>query len=246
MKKNFIIAGLLIAGLYNAQQDGSVGINTKTPSGATLDVQIDKSTGYDKTVGQGVAVPRVTKQDLFEMTKTIAEGALVYVNDIGATSGTGNADRVAEVTTANGVGFYYYQYTDKAGNGLWKKVGGGSSSSQTWEQIRTPSTGVFSQSTNQQVISSDAFFVIANQAQIRLPKMIDDSDPISIKPLPGSNGKMILIFKSGIGNTTVLDHNGTASGTSGAYIDGTSSITSNRGKQFIWDANTMKWYPIGY
>lgn len=80
MKKIFIIAGMLSAGVFYAQQDGSVGVNAQ-PSGATLDVQI--SADAVKTEGQGIAVPRVTKQQLSEMTGTIAEGALVYVNTIG-------------------------------------------------------------------------------------------------------------------------------------------------------------------
>lgn len=123
MKKNFIIAGLLVAGMYSAQQAGSVGINVE-PVGATLDVQIDKSTGYNKTLGQGVAVPRVTKQELSEMTGAIAEGALVYVNTIGNVTGTATT-RVEDVTTANGVGFYYFNKTK------WVKVGGGANTTAT-------------------------------------------------------------------------------------------------------------------
>lgn len=113
MKKIFVIAGMLSAGVFYAQQDGSVGINTQ-PSGATLDVQI--SADAVKTEGQGIAVPRVTKQQLSEMTGTIAEGALVYVNTIGAANGTATA-RIENVTTANGVGFYYFDKTK------WVKVG---------------------------------------------------------------------------------------------------------------------------
>lgn len=122
MKKIFIIAGMLSAGVFYAQstgQDGSVGINAQ-PSGATLDVQI--SADAVKTEGQGIAVPRVTKQQLSEMTGTIAEGALVYVNTIGDATGAATA-RIADVTDANGVGFYYFDKTK------WVKVGGGASSS---------------------------------------------------------------------------------------------------------------------
>lgn len=241
MKKIFITAGMLCAGFFFAQE-GNIGINTNEP-GATLDVNISANI-TDATKGQGVAVPRVSKERLAQMTDKIVTSSLVYVdrekngdtnfNDTTLTATVGSVNRVAKV---DAVGFYYFDGSQ------WSKLNAGSTS---WEEIRNPSTGVFTQTTNSEVIPSNAFFVIGNQSQIRLPKMIDDSVPSKIKALPNSNGKMILIFKSGTGNISVLDHNGVASGTAGAYIDGTSSITSSRGKQFIWNASTMKWYPIGY
>lgn len=152
MKKIFVIAGMLSVGVFYAQQDGSVGINTQ-PSGATLDVQI--SADAVKTEGQGIAVPRVTKQQLSEMTGTIAEGALVYVNTIGAATGTA-AERIAEVTDANGVGFYYFDKTK------WVKVGGGASAATTLDMNKA--TGKIIEvavPVAAASIAADAFLVIA-------------------------------------------------------------------------------------
>lgn len=113
MKKNFIIAGLLVAGLYNAQQDGSVGINAE-PKGATLHVTI--AAGAAAADGQGVAVPNVTKDRLNQMTGTIATSALVYVTDASALDGS-------TTTKVKEVGYHYFDGTE------WVKLGGGASTS---------------------------------------------------------------------------------------------------------------------
>lgn len=115
MKKNFIIAGLLVAGLYSAQQEGSVGINAE-PKGATLHVTI--AAGATPTEGQGVAVPNVDKTRLNAMTGTIATSALVYVIDASG-SDSSTTKKVKEV------GYHYFDGTE------WVKLGGGASSSSS-------------------------------------------------------------------------------------------------------------------
>lgn len=114
MKKISIIAGLLFAGIVSAQQKGSIGVNAE-PNGATLQVNISSASDLDKTKGQGLAVPNVTKATLSAMTGTIATSAMVYVigdssnTDTDFSNTTTNINRTNKVT---GLGYYYFNGTE--------------------------------------------------------------------------------------------------------------------------------------
>lgn len=114
MKKIFIIAGLLFAGIVSAQQQkGSIGVNAE-PNGATLQVNISSASDLDKTKGQGLAVPNVTKATLSAMTSTIATSAMVYVIGDSSNTDTNFADTTTNVTRTNkvtGLGYYYFNGT---------------------------------------------------------------------------------------------------------------------------------------
>lgn len=123
MKKIFITAGMLCAGFFFAQE-GNIGINTNAP-GATLDVNISPDI-TDATKGQGVAVPRVSKERLAQMTGNIVTSSLVYVDrekngdttfdDTALTATVGSVNRVAKV---DAVGFYYFDGSQ------WSKLNAG-------------------------------------------------------------------------------------------------------------------------
>lgn len=129
MKKIFITAGMLCAGFFFAQE-GNIGINTNAP-GATLDVNISPDI-TDATKGQGVAVPRVSKERLAQMTGDIVTSSLVYVDrekngdtifdDTDLTATVGPVNRVAKV---DAVGFYYFDGSQ------WSKLGASGTSTST-------------------------------------------------------------------------------------------------------------------
>lgn len=221
MKKIFIIAGMLSAGVFYAQstttgQDGSVGINAQ-PSGATLDVQI--SADAKKTEGQGIAVPRVTKQQLSEMTGTIAEGALVYVNTIGTATGTAT-ERIEDVTDSNGVGFYYFDKTK------WVKVGGGASTAaetQTFtrnirEDNRT--TVVVDQLQDGSTSTKDYYII-----------MTGNPTAVTMPAAASNKGRVLCFYNPGTNNAQLSP---TGVGTQGVGVDASQSA--------CYISNGTSWY----
>lgn len=101
MKKQLILAGLLVAGFASAQTEedkkylGNVGINTMTPQ-ATLDIAANTADG-DKV--EGLMIPRITYAKMQAMKANLTEkhdGLMVYVTDYidmntGVSNGTYNS-----------------------------------------------------------------------------------------------------------------------------------------------------------
>lgn len=111
MKKITLFLGFLsLSTAFNAQ----VGINTPTPQ-TTLDVV---GNGASASIKDGFRAPRITKQQLASKSAGVygatESGALVYVTDVTAPSGTTpSLTQVAEVT---GAGYYYFD------GSIWKQV----------------------------------------------------------------------------------------------------------------------------
>lgn len=179
MKKIFITAGMLCAGFFFAQE-GNIGINTNAP-GATLDVNISPDI-TDATKGQGVAVPRVSKERLAQMTGDIVTSSLVYVDrekngdttfdDTALTATVGSVNRVEKV---KGIGFYYF-------NGRqWVGLGDLATVVNTVIELPVP---IASGS-----ITEDIFAVIATSGGMRtveLPKPDRDGRVLSINNQSGN------------------------------------------------------------
>lgn len=222
--------GVAFSGIAIAQvtgYEGRTGITTEKPF-ATLDIEKNPASKLN-----GILIPRVTKAEAETMgqntgglaTDALKESTLVYINDTANGTGTTYTSKV------DAKGFYYFDGKE------WVKVGGGAatSSTQNWEDIRYGTKGNETVTVTDTTISTATWFVKAEEAvtRIKLPTLTT-SDA----------GRMITVFKEGAGNLTVLDANGVTAGTSGALIKGSTTITSSRGKIYLWDGEY--WYPLGY
>lgn len=107
MKKQFVLAGLLVVGFASAQQ-GKVGVNTQSPQ-ATLDVQPTSANLINGTTNEGIIAPKLPKTRVAAIT-TPVEGTLVYVDNI---TYAGNN---AKVTKIDATGYYFYNGAE------WAKV----------------------------------------------------------------------------------------------------------------------------
>lgn len=211
----FLGLGMTAYGQYN----GKVGINQDKPN-ATLEIQISEANKNSDTK-EGILIPNVTAARAEAMGSDVEESTLVYITD--GTTGTGTISEV------KGKGFYYF---DKATQ-KWTKVGGGTSTAtpQTWEQIRYGANGKHVISANHELIPANAWFVLipddATIKTIKLPTLT-----------PADAGRMMVVYKQGFGNVTVLDEEEkTYSQDPTAKLRGNSGIISNRGRTFIWDGD---------
>lgn len=222
MKKIFITAGILSAGIFYAQR-GNVGINTNSP-GATLEVNISTESDIDVTKGQGVAVPRVSKARLAQMTSDIVTSSLVYVDkekdndtifdDTTLVATVGTVNRVAKV---DAVGFYYFDGTQ------WAKVGSKVFTARVQET--TGPNYEWTKVGGVDVGLADYYNFETNGGAIMLPKpSIYPNVTIHIKNSTG-----------GIINYT---------GTNGIDYPWKTSGISASAAQVIWSDGT-KWYLIG-
>lgn len=237
MKKIILSMGIAFSGIAMAQttgHEGRVGITTTTPM-ATLDIEANGASKLN-----GILIPRVTKVQAETMgsgigTNKLQESTMVYISNATAGATTKYTSKV------DAKGFYYFDGNE------WVKVGSGAatSSTQNWEDIRYLTTSdpndedgkqvITSETTNGQ-ISNKAWFVVVDvntQTSVRLPKLTE-----------ADAGRMIVIYKKGTGNTSVLDHNGLGVADAGTLIVGTTVVTSARGKSVIWDGKN--WYPASY
>ncbi|MCS3530919.1 hypothetical protein [Chryseobacterium sp. JUb7] len=111
MKKTILFLGFVA--LYT-NSNAQIGINTPNPQ-TTLDVV---GNGASTTVKDGIRAPRITKQQLAaKVAGTYSaneSGAMVYITDITAPSGT--TPSLVQVAEVNGTGYYYFDGT------IWKQV----------------------------------------------------------------------------------------------------------------------------
>lgn len=219
MKKISIIAGLLFAGIVSAQQKGSIGVNAE-PNGATLQVNISSASDLDKTKGQGLAVPNVTKATLSAMTGTIATSAMVYVIGDSTNTDTNFADTTTNINRTNmvtGLGYYYFNGTQ------WVQLGGATPEGTFTRNIRKDNrtTVVVDQLQDGSTSVKDYFIhMTGNPTNITLPSAASNTGREVCFYNPGTNTATVSPIALGIAADVV------ASATTCFISDGTNWINS--------------------
>lgn len=221
MKKILTSFIFIIASITFAQ----VGVNNDNPQ-TTLHIDAKEATGTS-TGTDGILIPRVDRARAQAM-QNVEHSTLIYVDNVATGAQSGKANQI------DAKGFYYFD--TEVNSGEWVKLGGASTATQTWEQIKYNQTnGKFVMTAKNQLAPKNTWLIYSsgNLSPVRLPKMQAEDA-----------GRMIVAYKEGSGNLQVQDWQGLVAGEVDTELISESSVRANRGRTFLWTGEA--WITTNY